>query len=383
MTDKIHAISTINRRRFLKRSGELLCAAAAGAWLPGCDLLCAASPKKYYLRPARYWEKAGDGSVRCLLCPNACVIGDGEQGACRARKNIGGALFTLVYSRIAAMQVDPVEKKPLYHFLPGSLAFSIATAGCNMSCKFCQNWQISQSDPDEIESFELPSQALASRARESGARIVAYTYNEPTVQFEYICDSSARARAAGLRPVIISNGYINVEPGKELAKNLDGVKIDLKAFSEDFYSRICGGGLKSVLKNLESIHATGRWLEIVVLVIPTLNDSAGEIKKMAAWVRKNLSPDVPMHFTRFHSMYLIRNLPPTPVSTLERCRSIAAAEGIRYPYVGNVPGHRWENTYCHGCGKPLIDRSGFIVIRNRIRNGKCPSCGAAIPGVWA
>ena len=186
MTDKIHAISTINRRRFLKRSGELLCAAAAGAWLPGCDLLCAASPKKYYLEAGALGKGRGR-SVRCLLCPNACVIGDGEQGACRARKNIGGALFTLVYSRIAAMQVDPVEKKPLYHFLPGSLAFSIATAGCNMSCKFCQNWQISQSDTDEIESFELPSQALASpgeRKREQDRGLHLQRAHGPV---QYIC----------------------------------------------------------------------------------------------------------------------------------------------------------------------------------------------------
>jgi pyruvate formate lyase activating enzyme len=223
---------------------------------------------------------------------------------------------------------------------------------------------------------------LPVKARSSGSKVIAYTYNEPTVQFEYILDAAAEARRKGVRSIIISNGYIRPEAGKMLARSLDAIKIDLKAFSESFYGSICGGRLKAVQDNLVSIYGTVRWLEIVVLVIPTLNDSPAEIRKMTSWVRKNLSADVPMHFTRFHAMYRIQNLPPTPISTLERCRSIAKEEGIKYPYIGNADGHRWENTYCHKCNKMIIQRSGFYHVESRVRNGACPYCGAIIPGVW-
>ena len=318
-----------------------------------------------------------------MLCPNGCGLDDGDMGRCRVRINRGGVLYTTVYSRIAAAHVDPVEKKPLFHFLPGSTAFSVATAGCTFSCKFCQNWQLSQAYPDDLDAVEITPDDLSRRAKSSGARIIAYTYNEPTVQFEYIVDSSTVARRNGLRPIIISNGYVRPEAGRELYRGLDAVKIDLKAFTEKFYGDICGGSLAAVLDNLVSIRAQGKWLELVVLVIPTLNDAPADIRKMSAWVRKNLSADVPMHFTRFRAMYRIQNLPPTPVSTLERCRTIAREEGIRYPYIGNVPGHRWENTYCHACGALLVARSGVFHVENNIRAGRCPSCGTAIPGVWA
>jgi len=299
------------------------------------------------------------------------------------RKNIDGSLYTLVYSRIVAAHIDPIEKKPLFHFLPGSTAFSIATAGCNLSCKFCQNWELSQSNPEDVHAVEISPRDLSRRAKSAGTKVIAYTYNEPTVQFEYIMDSSAEARKKGLRPVIISSGYIKPQAGKMLARNLDAVKIDLKAFTENFYSSICGGSLKSVLDNLVSIYSTGKWLEIVVLIIPTLNDSPAEIRQMCAWVRKNLSASVPMHFTRFRSMYKIQNLPPTPVSTLEQCCKIAKDAGIRYTYIGNVPGHKWENTWCHNCNKMLIKRSGFYHVENHIRKGLCPYCRTRIPGVWS
>jgi len=336
----------------------------------------------YYVRPARMWKKEDDGYVQCLLCPNGCRIGEGERGACRVRANIRGSLYTLVYSRIASAHVDPIEKKPMFHFLPGSTAFSVATAGCNLSCKFCQNWELSQANPEDLDADEITPAALSRNAASSGSRVIAYTYNEPTVQFEYIIDSSAVARKNGIRPIIISNGYIRPEAGRMLAANLDGIKIDLKAFTERFYASVCGGSLKAVCDNLVSIHGTGTWLEIVVLIIPTLNDSASEIRAMCSWVRKNLSADVPMHFTRFRAMYKLQNLPPTPISTLERCRMVAKDQGIRYPYIGNVPGHRWESTYCHACDRLLVRRSGYFHVVSSIRNGSCPSCGARIPGVW-
>ncbi len=374
----------MGRREFLKFSGQGMCLLALGVMgIEGCSDTYCQSAGDYYVKPAKMWTKLEGGAVQCRLCPNGCRLDDGERGICRVRKNIRGSLFTLVYSRIAAAHVDPIEKKPLYHFLPGSTACSVATAGCNISCRFCQNWQLSQSNPEDLDAERITPEDLSRRARSAGSKVVAFTYNEPTVQFEYILDASAVARSRGLRSVIISNGYIMPEAGKMLARGLDALKIDLKAFSENFYATICGGRLKPVLDNLVAVHSTGKWIEIVVLVIPTLNDSAAEIRRMAAWVRKNLSPDVPMHFTRFHAMYKIQNLPPTPVSTLERCRTIAKEEGIRYPYVGNVSGHRWENTYCHGCGKMIIRRSGFFHVENLIRGGACPFCKTRIPGVWA
>ena len=335
-----------------------------------------------FARPALRWKQAGGGAVECILCPNACVLSKGERGVCRARENRGGALHTLVYGRIAAAHVDPVEKKPLFHFLPGSRAFSVATAGCNLSCKFCQNWEISQSKPEDVDAEWMPPGDLAEKAARSGSAMIAFTYNEPTVQYEYIMDASLAARARGIRSAIISNGYINPAAGLELASRLDAVKIDLKAFTDKFYRDVCGGSLAAVLRNLEAVRKSGKWLEIVVLVIPTLNDSPGEIREMSRWVSRNLSPDVPVHFTRFHAMYLIRNLPPTPVATLERCREIARAEGVRYPYVGNVPGHRWENTFCHRCAREVISRSGFFHVESSLKRGTCPHCGALIPGVW-
>lgn len=372
------------RREFLARAGQGLCLLALeslGAATGCSDTRCHAGTD-YYLKTAKMWKKLGGGAVQCELCPNGCQLDDGDRGICRVRKNIKGTLYTLVYSRIAAAHVDPIEKKPLYHFLPGSTAYSVATAGCNISCKFCQNWELSQANPEDLDAVRTEPGDLPRLARSGGSKIVA-TYNEPTVQFEYILDASAAARRQGIRSIIISNGYIRPEAGRMLAKNLDGIKIDLKAFSDSFYRTICSGSLKPVLDNLVSVYSTGKWLEIVVLVIPTLNDSADEIRRMTSWVRKNLSPDVPMHFTRFHAMYKIQNLPPTPVSTLERCRTIAKEEGIRYPYVGNIDGHPWENTYCHGCGKMIIRRSGFYHVDNSVRNGACPFCAARIPGVWA
>ncbi len=373
----------LTRRELLKRGGQIAClAAAGGVGFKFFDAFCS-SRNDYFIRPAIMWDKLPGNAVACRLCPNGCQIGDGDRGICRVRKNIGGSLYSLVYSRIAAAHVDPVEKKPMFHFLPGAMAYSVATAGCNLSCKFCQNWELSQVNPEDLEATEISPAELSRRAKSSSAKVIAYTYNEPTVQAEYIIDSSAEGRRNGLRPIIISNGYIRPEAGRVLAKNLDGIKIDLKAFSENFYSNVCGGSLKAVQENLVSIHGLGKWLEIVVLIIPTLNDSPSEITAMCRWVRSNLSEDVPMHFTRFHAMYKMQNLPPTPVSTLERCRSIARDAGIRYPYIGNVPGHRWENTWCHKCEKLLISRSGFFHVENHIRQGRCPYCGTVIPGIWS
>lgn len=371
------------RKMFLSDSCRAMCALAGGQLIAACGDAALFSAVDAYTKPARHWKRLQGNAVRCQLCPNQCVLSPGSIGICRVRKNIEGTLHTLVYGRLAAMHVDPIEKKPLFHFLPSSKAYSVATAGCNIACKFCQNWQIAQSSPDDIEAARITPAQLSTRAAHNACRVVAFTYNEPTVQFEYIVDAVNSTRARGLRSVVISNGYINHAPGTELVKSLDGIKIDLKAFNDSFYAGICSGTLRPVLDTLVRIKSIGKWLEIVVLVIPTLNDSPSEIREMTKWVRANLSADVPIHFTRFHAMYLIKNLPPTPVATLERCRTIAREAGIRYAYVGNVQGHRWENTYCHSCERMVIKRSGFYHVENLLRNGTCPHCGVRIPGVWS
>ena len=373
----------INRKDFLLKSGCAICSLAFSDPILSCikNNFLYAGTSDSYKRIASHWKPLRDKTVQCVLCPNECVIDDGDRGRCRARENSGGKLYTIVYSRLVSIHIDPVEKKPMNHFMPGAMALSVATAGCNLSCKFCQNWQLSQTKPEDIEAEKTPPEELVQEAISSKSEIIAFTYNEPTVQYEYIVDVSRIAKSKGKKSIIISNGYINPEASRELVKNLDGVKIDFKGFTDKYYRDICGGKLSAVQKNLMTVYSSGKWLETVTLVIPTLNDSPEEIRNMARWVKSNLSADVPMHFTMFHSMYLIKNLPPTPVMTLERCREIAVSEGIRYAYVGNVPGHKWENTYCHNCSKMLIQRSGFFTIANNLKNGTCPYCNTKIPPV--
>lgn len=375
--------SQLSRRDFLKRGCAVLNALSPGFLASCIDSELSAQGSDRFLHPASHWRSLGKGSVQCELCPNGCSITPDGTGACRARVNRGGRLYSIVYSRIAAAHIDPIEKKPFFHFLPGTTALSVATAGCNMRCSFCQNWQLSQSRPDEIEAQRITPASLVAEARSEHTPTIAFTYNEPTVQFEYVVDTARTARARGVKSVIVSNGYIRPAAGREFATVLDAIKVDLKAFTQRFYTDICGGNLRDVMANLEVIHGSGRWLEIVVLVIPTLNDSASEIRAMSRWIRRSLSANVPVHFLRFHPMYRMMNIPVTPVSVLERCREIARAEGIRYPYLGNVPGHRYENTFCHGCGREVISRSGIFIRQNSLVRGRCPYCGTPIPGVWA
>jgi pyruvate formate lyase activating enzyme len=333
--------------------------------------------------PALFWEKLADHKVRCVLCPRECEVADVERGYCGVRENQGGEYQTLVYGTLCSANVDPIEKKPLFHYLPGTTAFSIATAGCNIECKFCQNWRISQYRPEQVESTRVTPAQLVAACRKRQSPTIAYTYSEPVVFYEYMHDTAAVARAQGVGSVMISNGYLREQPLRQLCEQLTGVKIDLKAFKEKFYVEQCAGQLKPVLATLETLKDIGIWFELVVLIIPTLNDGPDEIEQMSRWVVKNLGPDVPMHFTRFHPTYRVTNLPQTPVATLERSRQIALDAGVRYVYAGNVPMHPGENTHCHGCGTELIRRVGFRVVSNQIKDGKCPKCSTAIPGVWS
>ena len=378
-----------NRRELLKWGAA--CGAVCACRLRPCIAQDAAAtgdlagpPLKGVARhPARHWEKMADNKVKCLLCPRECEVADVERGYCGVRENQGGQYQTLVYGALCSANLDPIEQKPLFHYLPGTTAFSVATAGCNIECKFCQNWQVSQFRPEQVESVLVPPDKLVTACKARSSPTIAYTYSEPVVFYEYMYDSTELARKHGIGSVIISNGFIQEKPLRDLCTQLTGVKIDLKAFTEKFYSEQCAGKLAPVLKTLEVLKDTGIWFELVILIVPTLNDSPDEIKEMSRWVVRQLGPDVPMHFTRFHPIYRVTNLPQTPISTLERCRQIALDTGVHYVYAGNVPMHEGENTYCHKCQTELIRRVGFRIASNKIENGKCPECGTAIPGVWS
>ena len=373
-----------SRRDFLKQTAlaAACCAcpsahcgpAAAGAPLPRSE---PADPVE-----ARYYDKIDDLMVICRLCPRECEVADRERGYCGVRENRKGIYYTLVHSNVCAENIDPVEKKPMFHFLPGSKAYSIATAGCNIECKFCQNWEISQFRPEQIPSRHRPPARVVELADTTGCKVIAYTYSEPVVFWEYMYDCAVKGREKGVKSAMISNGYIEEKPLRDLVKVLDGVKIDLKAFTNEFYRDLCSGTLEPVLRTLKILKETGIWFEIVVLIIPTRNDSAAEIRSMCDWIAENLGDSVPIHFTRFHPTYKIKEIAATPVRTLERAFETARKAGLKFPYIGNVPGHEGENTRCRKCGKTLIERKGFWVIANRIKSGKCPFCSDSVPGIW-
>jgi pyruvate formate lyase activating enzyme len=339
-------------------------------------------PDAQYTVEAKFYEKLPYRKIKCKLCPRECVIDDRERGYCGVRENRNGVYYTLVHSRVCSAHVDPIEKKPLFHFLPGTLAFSVATAGCNVNCKMCQNWEISQVRPEQVRSEYLPPAKLAQLAARSGCKSIAYTYSEPVIFYEYMSDAADAGRSAGVKSAVVTGGYIQEEPLKQLCKRVDAIKVDLKAYSEKFYRDVVNGELKPVLNALVTIRKLGMWTEIVYLVVPTLNDSDQEFRGLVKWVKTNLGPDVPLHFTRFHPEYLLKNLPPTPVGTLDRAKAIGDAEGLRYVYVGNLPGHPGENTYCPKCRRAVVERAGFTVSRLRLRAGKCEYCQERIPGVW-
>jgi len=331
---------------------------------------------------ARFYLKLRDQKVKCVLCPRACTVREGDRGHCGVRQNRGGVLYSLVHSRICAANIDPIEKKPIFHFLPGTSAFSVGTAGCNVHCTFCQNWNISQALPESIPAEYAPPERVATLAIQHNCPTVAFTYNEPVVFSEYLMDTTDAAHQAGIRCVAVSNGYMQQDALKAAYGKLDAVKIDLKAFSETFYGRVVKGRLKPVLESLVTLRTMGKWLEVVFLVIPTLNDGDAELRSLAQWIKANLGADVPLHFTQFHPQYLMKDQAVTPVETLERAKAIADAEGLHYVYIGNVPGHPAQNTYCPQCRNLLVERVGFTAGRIYLRNNCCAFCQHPIPGIW-
>jgi len=291
--------------------------------------------------------------------------------------------MTLAYSNPCAVHVDPIEKKPLLHFLPASRAFSVATAGCNLHCKNCQNWEISQRRPEETENVDLPPEDLVAEAVGAGCESIAYTYSDPDIFFEYTVETARLARRQGLKNVLVTAGYINPEPQREFCRVIDAANVDLKGFTEDFYRQVCSASLQPVLDALQMYRQEGVWLEVTHLVIPTLNDDAERIRQMCRWIYEHLGADVPLHFSRFHPRYQLKNLPPTPVETLELAHRIGLDEGLRYVYVGNVPGHPGEATYCPECGRTVIGRIGYAITEMNLQEGCCRFCGRAIAGVWS
>ena len=336
------------------------------------------------MKEASFYEKIADGKkgVQCFLCNHRCRIKNGRRGICQVRENREGILYSLVYGRLISENVDPIEKKPLFHFLPQTRAFSIATAGCNFRCLNCQNWEISQAKPHEVRHYELFPPQVVQAARGSGAESIAYTYSEAVTFFEYMIDVARIAKEEGLYNLFISNGFINKKPLLELCKVLHAANIDLKSIDDAIYRKLNGGYLKPVLRTLMTLHEQGIHFEIATLVIPGYVDDPEMLKQMCGWILNNLGADYPLHFLRFFPKYKLDRLPPTPISTLTRFRELALAEGIHYVYVGNVPGHEGNHTYCHNCKKLLIERQGYSIPTYNLKENQCKFCNTSIPGVW-
>jgi pyruvate formate lyase activating enzyme len=329
-------------------------------------------------KEAKFWEKLTDKKVQCRLCPHNCKINDGKTGICNVRKNERGKLYTLIYGSCSSMAADPIEKKPLYHFYPGTTAFSLGTVGCNFKCEHCQNYTIATATPDQLFIKDVMPEEAVSLAKRHGCRGIAWTYNEPTIWHEYSYDSMVLTKKHGLYTVYVTNGYINEEPLKELSRYLDAMNIDVKAFTEDFYKRICKAKLEPVLQTCELAKELGIHIELTYLVIPGYNDSIDEIKKFCSWVVEKLGEDTPVHFSRFHPDNRMLDISMTPMHTLQKIFDVARESGILYPYLGNVPHGDYENTYCPNCGNLCIERHGYSIDVSGLKDGKCLKCNYSI-----
>ena len=387
----------MTRKTFLKTLGlgtaALLCP-GSGYGFTGSEIPNAGSIKGTIFKndaPAKPWKWSIEGfyyatdgtTVQCQVCPNRCVLRPGDRSICRSKVNIDGKLYSLAYGNPCAVHVDPIEKKPLFHFYPRTSIFSIATTGCNFRCLNCQNWEISQRKPEEVRHGELFPQGVVDEARKMGAPAVAYTYSEPITFYEYVYDTAKLARGAGLKNVLISNGYINPEPLIKLSKYLDGANVNLKSFDDNIYQGLNGGTLDPVLETFKNLHRVGVWFEMTTLVVPGYVDKPDMIKRMCGWILKELGPGYPLHFLRFFPQYKLDRLPPTSLEVLETFRGIALKEGIHHVYLGNVPGHEGVHTYCPACRKVLIERKGYFIAQYNLEADRCKFCGTKIPGRWA
>ncbi len=328
------------------------------------------------------YKKLGNRKVVCGICPNRCILSPGDRSVCRSKVNLDGTLFSLTYGNPCAVHVDPVEKKPLFHFLPQSQVFSLATTGCNFRCLNCQNWQISQAKPHEVRHHELFPDDAVTAAQKAQSLSIAYTYSEAITYFEYMIATGRLARAQGIKNLWISNGFINKKPLMELCKVLDGANVNLKSFDDATYRKLNGGRLKPVLDTFQTLDAQGVHFEMTTLVVPGYVDDEEMLKRMCDWILSHLGPDHPLHFLRFFPQYKLDRLAPTPISTLTRFRNIARQAGIRYVYVGNVPVHEGRHTYCHNCDQLLVERQGYHIATYNLSGNRCKFCDTVIPGVW-
>jgi len=334
---------------------------------------------------AYLYERLEENKVKCNLCSHRCVIKDGRRGICQVRENEAGILKSLVYGKLIARHVDPIEKKPLFHFLPGTLTYSIATVGCNFRCRFCQNADIAQMPADRkgtVLGNSCTPGAVVEAAQRDGCRSIAYTYTEPTVFFEFAYETARLAHNKGIRNVFVTNGYMTAEALEMINPYLDAANVDLKAFTDKYYKELCGAGLKHVQATLKSMKSLGIFIEVTTLVVPGLNDDPSELSDLAAFIVQDLGPETPWHISRFHPTYKLTDRPSTPVQTLTMAREIGLKAGLKYVYTGNVPGNAAENTFCFSCSETVIERRGFQVGNLRLKNGRCTKCGAEIDGVW-
>ena len=329
-----------------------------------------------------YQEKVDGNSVRCHICPHNCIINEGKVGICKTRVNKEGTLYSIAYGNPCSVSIDPIEKKPLFHFFPGEKIFSLATAGCNFRCLNCQNWEISQSSPLELNHYDLMPEDVVKRAIAHSTNLIAFTYTEPTVFYEYVYDTAQIAHEEGLKTVFISNGFINQQPLIDLCPFLDAANIDLKCFDDDIYRKLDGGRLQPVLDTLKTLKEKKVWLEITNLLVPTYTDNNKMIEEMCKWLVDNGFSDTPLHFSRFFPNYKLMDLPPTPEKSLIQAKEIAEKAGIKYVYIGNIPSVHEENTYCPHCKRMILERISYTIIKNNIDNGKCEFCKTPIAGMW-
>jgi pyruvate formate lyase activating enzyme len=370
----------ISKRSFVKKTLAL----SAGIMCSPCNAFIPEfinEQQGIYKRLAMYQEETARG-IMCRICPNECVLKEGELSKCNNRKVRDSKLYTLAFGNPCSVNVDPIEKKPLYHFIPGSRAYSIATAGCNLVCLNCQNWTISQTSPDKTRNYDLMPEKVIEECKRNNCASIAYTYSEPVTFYEYVYETATLARRAGVKNVIKSNGYINPEPLKKLCGVIDGANIDLKAFNESTYLKLTGGKLQPVLDSLKIYKEMGIWLEITNLVVPGWSDNIDEIRKMCRWLNENGFKNTPIHFSRFYPMHKLEQLPPTPVNLLTVIYNIAKEEGLKYVYTGNVPGNEMSDTLCPSCKSILVKREGYRIAANNISAGKCQKCGYSVEGVW-
>ncbi|MEW6457080.1 MAG: AmmeMemoRadiSam system radical SAM enzyme [Acidobacteriota bacterium] len=337
------------------------------------------------MKEAMFWEEMGNGKVRCELCRHRCVIYEGKIAVCGVRINKGGKLFSLVYGNPIAMHVDPIEKKPLFHFYPGTTSFSIATVGCNMKCSNCQNWDISQykfdKQKNKVKNSWVTPEEIVKMTMEKKCKTISYTYTEPTIFFEWAYDISKLASEKKIYNIFVTNGYMSEIALKTISPYLHGANVDLKSFRENFYHKIPGAKLKGVLESIKLMKKYGIWVEITTLLIPTLNDSKEEIRDIARFIKEEIGPETPWHISRFYPNYKLLNLPPTELRSIRKARDIGVTEGLKFVYGGNVPGDEAENTYCPNCKTLLIERYGYTILKNRVSKGKCPECQEKIEGV--